>query len=275
MTCVRYPTGADRLPSHPRRQGAVSEFGVVSAQRPSCVRHRQTPRATFGAGACVSRLVIIEGLIGVGKTTLCRILEREWGARLVLEPADDNPFLAQFYGDPERFALPAQMFYLATRYAQQQGIRQADLFAPFTVSDYLYAKDRLFAEMTLQGHELALYNTFAGLLPDPPPRPDLVVFLDADTEIIRSRIARRGIPAEQIIPARYLNELRDRYFRLWDTYTDTPIHVIRTDELDYVSSVEDRERLLGIIWGWLVGQPQPGAPPRYGLASAQPSLFGV
>jgi deoxyadenosine/deoxycytidine kinase len=226
----------------------------------------------------VSRLVVIEGLIGVGKTTLCRILEREWGARLVLEPADDNPFLAQFYSDPLRFALPAQMFYLATRYAQQQAMRQADLFAPFTVSDYLYAKDRLFAEMTLEGHELALYNTFAGLLPDPPPRPDLVVFLDADTDVIRNRIARRGIPAEQIIPARYLDDLRDRYYRLWDSYGDAPIHVLRTDEIDYVSNPEDRARVLRMVWGWLVGQPEPCAPERYvprNPEGAQPSLFGV
>lgn len=226
----------------------------------------------------VSRLVVIEGLIGVGKTTLCRILEREWGARLVLEPADDNPFLAQFYGDPERFALPAQLFYLASRYQQQQGIRQADLFAPFTVCDYLYAKDRLFAEMTLEGHELALYNTFAGILPEPPPRPDLVVFLDADTEVIRSRILRRGIPAEQVIPARYLDDLRDRYYRLWETYDEAPIHVIRTDTVDYVSDLAARERIVQMIWGWLAGQPLPDAPPRYrGAQSAQggPTLFGV
>lgn len=222
----------------------------------------------------MSRLVVIEGLIGVGKTTLCRILEREWGARLVLEPADDNPFLAQFYGDPERFALPAQLFYLASRYQQQQSIRQADLFAPFTIADYLYAKDRLFAEMTLGGHELALYNTFAGLLPEPPPRPDLVVFLDADTDVIRSRIARRGIPAEQIIPARYLDELRDRYYRLWDSYADAPVHVVRTDRVDYVNNPADRAWVLEMIWGWLAGQPVANAPPRY-RSVAQPSLFGV
>ena len=87
----------------------------------------------------MARVVVIEGLIGVGKTTLCRILEREWGARLVLEPADDNPFLASFYADPVRFAFPAQMFYLANRYAQQQTMRQGDLFAPVVVSDYLFA----------------------------------------------------------------------------------------------------------------------------------------
>lgn len=222
----------------------------------------------------MSRLVVIEGLIGVGKTTLCRILEREWGARLVLEPADDNPFLAEFYGDPERFALPAQLFYLASRYQQQQSIRQGDLFAPFTIADYLYAKDRLFAEMTLEGHELALYNTFAGLLPEPPPRPDLVVFLDADTDVIRSRIAKRGIPAEQIIPARYLDDLRARYYRLWDGYDEAPVHIIRTDTVDYVSDPASRERVLQMVWGWLVGQPVPGAPPPY-RGAAQPSLFGV
>jgi deoxyguanosine kinase len=222
----------------------------------------------------VSRLVVIEGLIGVGKTTLCRILEREWGARLVLEPAEDNPFLAQFYGDPARFALPAQLFYLASRYQQQQDIRQADLFAPFTVSDYLYAKDRLFAEMTLEGHELALYDTFARLLPDPPPKPDLVVFLDADTDIIRSRIARRGIPAEQIIPAMYLDDLRSRYYRLWDEYDAAPVYVLRTDKVDYVGDLDARERVLQMIWGWLAGQPVDGAPSRYRTSAQQP-LFGV
>ena len=222
----------------------------------------------------MSRLVVIEGLIGVGKTTLCRILEREWGARLVLEPADDNPFLAEFYGDPERFALPAQLFYLASRYRQQQAIRQADLFARVTIADYLYAKDRLFAEMTLQGNELELYDTFANLLPEPPPRPDLVVFLDADTEIIRSRIGKRGIAAEQVIPAAYLDELRSRYYRLWETYTDAPVYVVRTDTVDYVSDPAQRSRMLQMIQGWLDGRPVPGAPPRYGAAAA-PTLFGV
>lgn len=222
----------------------------------------------------MSRLVVIEGLIGVGKTTLCRILEREWGARLVLEPADDNPFLAEFYGDPLRFALPAQLYYLASRYRQQQGIRQADLFAPFTVCDYVYAKDRLFAEMTLEGHELGLYDTFAGLLPEPPPRPDLVVFLDASTEVILSRIALRGVAAEQAIAADYLNDLRDRYYRLWDRYDQAPVHVIRTDAVDYVSDLAARERIVQMIWGWLAGQPLPDAPPRY-AGTAQRMLFGV
>lgn len=220
----------------------------------------------------MSRLVVIEGLIGVGKTTLCRILQREWGARLVLEPADDNPFLARFYEDPARFALPAQMFYLATRYAQQQELRQGDLFTPLTIADYLFEKDRLFAEMTLEGDELALYRRFAELLPEPPPRPDFVLFLDADTEVIRTRIQQRGIPAEQVIPAAYLDDLRARYMALWERYTLAPVYVLRTDRLDYVSNPQHRNAIMAMIRGWLDGHPSPGAPRPVG--AAQPTLFG-
>lgn len=221
----------------------------------------------------MSRLVVIEGLIGVGKTTLCRILERTWGARLVLEPADHNPFLARFYSDPERFALPAQMFYLATRYTQQVGLRQGELFSPLVVADYLYEKDRLFAEMTLRGDELALYRQFADLLPERPPRPDFVLFLDADTEIIRSRIGRRGIPAEQVIPASYLDDLRARYLDLWSRYTEAPVYVLRTDAIDYVGDDEKRLAVLDMIRGWLEGTPVPGAPRPYGQSA--PTLFGA
>lgn len=221
----------------------------------------------------VRGLIVIEGLIGVGKTTLCRILEREWGARLVLEPAEDNPFLAEFYADPQRFAFPAQMFYLANRYAQQLQARQTSLFHPLTVCDYLMAKDGLFAEMTLSGHELTLYRRFAGLLDEEPLRPDFVVFLDSDTEVIRSRIARRGIPAEQIIPAAYLDDLRARYYQLWERWDLCPVHVVRTDTLDYVNDPAARTHALQMIGGWLEGKPVPGSPPPF-AGTRQRSLFG-
>lgn len=211
----------------------------------------------------MSRVVVIEGLIGVGKTTLCRILEREWGARLVLEPADDNPFLASFYADPVRFAFPAQMFYLANRYAQQQTMRQGDLFAPVVVSDYLFAKDRLFAEKTLEGAEMALYDRFAKLLEDTPVHPDFVVFLDAATDTILERISRRNISAEQVIPADYLDDLRTRYYRLWDRYPHAPVYVVRTDDLDYVNNPDDRARMLALLRGWIDGAPIEGAPVVY------------
>jgi deoxyadenosine/deoxycytidine kinase len=214
----------------------------------------------------VAGLVVVEGLIGVGKTTLCRILEAEWGARLVLEPADDNPFLSRFYADPERFALPAQLFYMAARFRQQEELRQPTLFERVTVCDYLWAKDRLFAEMTLRGDDLGLYERFAELLGQRAPRPDVVLFLDATTPTIRARIGRRGIPAEQVIAPDYLDDLRRRYYRLWDRYTDAPVHVLRTDAVDYVNDRGARAAVVGMLEGWLGGRPAPGAPPVYGQA---------
>lgn len=207
--------------------------------------------------------MVIEGLIGVGKTTLCRILQKEWGARLVLEPADDNPFLAQFYADPVHFAFPAQMFYLASRYAQQRSLRQGDLFSPVVVSDYLFAKDRLFAEATLHGPEMALYDKFAGLLDEMPVHPDFVVFLDAKTDTILSRISRRSIAAEQVIPATYLDDLRERYYRLWDRYRHAPVYVVRTDDVDYVDDPEGRAWMLDLLAGWVEGTPRAHAPGPY------------
>lgn len=210
------------------------------------------------------RFFVIEGLIGVGKTSLCRILAQEWGARLVLEPWEDNPFLAAFYADRERFAFPTQMFYLASRTAQQLALAQGDLFSDLVVADYIFAKDRLFAEETLHGHELALYDRFASLLDGQIPRPDFVVFLDAPTDTIAARIARRGIAAEQAIPAGYLESLRDRYYRLWARYTDAPVYVVDTGAVDYVNSEADRAAMLRLLRGYLDGQPVPGAPARYG-----------
>lgn len=221
----------------------------------------------------MSHVFVIEGLIGVGKTTLCRLLEREWGARIVLEPADDNPFLARFYADPTHFAFPAQMFYLATRYAQQRAMRQPDMFSPLVVSDYLFAKDRIFAEMTLTGPELALYERFAGLLDETPIHPDFVVFLDAETDIILRRIARRNIAAEQVIPASYLDDLRARYYALWERYTGAPVYVLRTDTVDYVGDAAAREHILAMLRGWMDGKPVPGAPAPF-RGGGPGALFG-
>ena len=248
----------------------VRHFRQTSVSSGSSRGHASEIEGCYVRG--VSRLVVIEGLIGVGKTTLCRLLQAEWSARLVLEPADDNPFLARFYADPERFAFPAQMFYLANRYAQQLTLRQGHLFSPLTVCDYLMAKDALFAEMTLSGNELELYRRFAGLLNEEPVRPDFVVFLDADTEVIRSRIMRRGISAEQVIPAAYLDDLRARYYHLWASYAPAPVYVVRTDEIDYVGNAAHREYMFSLIRGWLDGQPMVGAPGPLGT-TPQPSLF--
>jgi deoxyadenosine/deoxycytidine kinase len=224
----------------------------------------------------VSKFLVIEGLIGVGKTTLCRALRDELRAHLVLEPADDNPFLKEFYADSARFAFPAQMFYLATRYAQQQGLRQGELFSELIVSDYLFEKDRLFAEKTLSGDELALYDRFADLLGTQLVRPDLVLFLDAPTEVILARIQSRGISAERVIEPEYLDDLRDRYFELWKTYKAAPVHYVETTDLDYVNDKDARAAVLGMIRDWLAGKGAPGVPASTLFEwETQPTLFGT
>ncbi len=224
----------------------------------------------------MSKFLVIEGVIGVGKTSLCRALQDELGARLVLEPANDNPFLKPFYADKDRYAFPAQMFYLATRYAQQSELRQGNLFTELIVSDYLFAKDQLFAEKTLEGHEKALYDRFASLLSAQLVRPDLVLFLDAPTPVILQRIARRGIGAEVQIEADYLDDLRERYFGLFAEYGDAPVNYLDTSDLNYVEDPQARTAVLGMIRGWLAGQRAPGAPASTLFErEVQPTLFGT
>lgn len=220
-----------------------------------------------------TRFIVIEGLIGVGKTSLCRLIAREWGARLVLEPAEDNPFLASFYADPSRFAFPAQMFYLASRYGQQLSLLQRDLFSDLVVSDYIFAKDRLFAEQTLDDIELELYDRFTGLLSGRIPEPDFVVFLDAPTEVIAQRIKRRAIPSEQAIAPAYLDELRERYYTLWSRYRAAPVYVLDTSDRNYVDNRADADWILGLVRGWLDGEPAPDAPAAWQPPARQLTLW--
>ena len=219
----------------------------------------------------MAQFVAIEGLIGVGKTSLCRILESERSARLVLEPCDDNPFLASFYADPDRFAFPAQMFYLASRFSQQMNLRQLDLFSDLIVSDYLWEKDRLFAEETLVGDEMSLYDRFSSLLQGSIEEPDFVLFLDSPTEIVQDRIARRSREGEDVIAEEYLESLRDQ---LWARYTAAPVYVIDTSEIHYVDSEEDKDYMLRLVDGWLSGRPIAGAPTPYKAPSQQLTMFG-
>jgi deoxyadenosine/deoxycytidine kinase len=202
----------------------------------------------------LAKLLVLEGLIGVGKTSLARILRDEWNARLVLEPADDNPFLERFYGDPERFAFPTQMFYMGTRFKQQLEMLQGDLFTSILVSDYLWEKDQMFAEKTLDPEELALYQRFVDLIAPSCPRPDLVVFLDASTEVVLERIQRRAISAERAVTAEYLDDLRERYLELIAAYDKAPVYTLRTDDLDYVNSSSDRDLVLQTLAHWLEGR---------------------
>lgn len=223
----------------------------------------------------MSRFIVIEGLIGVGKTTLCRLLRDQWGASLVLEPVDDNPFLAQFYADRKRYAFAAQMFYLATRCAQQMSLQQGELFSELIVADYLYEKDRLFAEETLEGHEMELYDRFASLLGASVAVPEFILFLDAPTDAVLNRIERRAIESEQVIEGAYLESLRERYYGLWDRYTAAPVYVLNTESINYVDDPKAQAHVLAMIQGWLDGKPVEGAPlPYRSPGRDQLQLFG-
>lgn len=218
------------------------------------------------------RYVVIEGLIGVGKTTLCRVLAEHHGAELVLEPHEDNPFLAPFYAEPARYALPVQMYFLLTRWRQLDRIRQLSLFHEWVVSDYTFEKDRLFAAKTLSPEELDLYDRFATTLRRDIPTPDLVVSLHAPIPVLLRRIRKRGVKGEEHIDAAYLEDLHDRYTRLWAGWRRCPVLHVDNTGLDYQSDPAAREEVLSRISRALEATtPTPGSIPD---REAQPDLFG-
>lgn len=219
------------------------------------------------------RFIVVEGLIGVGKSSLCRLLRDKWGARLILEPADNNPFLALFYEDSARYGFPVQMYYLVNRWRQQEQIRQQDLFQELVVSDYLWEKDRLFAEMTLDDLELDLYDRFATALAEQAPVPDLLIYLHAPLDVLLRRIQRRRAPGENLIKREYLEDLRQRYERLLSNWTASPILRIDNSKINYVDEIDGRQRVLEKISEALGGEAPvvPGFTPN---RENQPSLFG-
>jgi deoxyadenosine/deoxycytidine kinase len=194
-----------------------------------------------------SRYVAVEGVIGVGKTTLAKRLSRSLTASLVLEVVEENPFLAKFYDDPEAWAFQTQIFFLLSRYRQQLQIPQRELFAQSVVSDYIFAKDQIFATINLSEEELALYRTILPLLEARLTRPDLVIYLQATTEVLLNRIHRRGRPFEREISGEYLETLSDAYNHFFFHYDETPLLIVNTNEMDLVGSDGDFERLLGMI----------------------------
>jgi deoxyadenosine/deoxycytidine kinase len=193
------------------------------------------------------RLVVVEGPIGVGKTTLARKLAGAIGAETILEQADENPFLERFYRNPRSAAFPAQLYFLFQRARQLGDLRQQDLFAPVRVADYLIDKDRLFARITLEDDEYALYEQVYARLSLDAPRPDLVVFLQAPVEVLLERIARRGIRYEKYIDADYLQRLVDAYTRFFHQYADSPLLIVNAGEIDPVGDSRDFEELFEAI----------------------------
>jgi len=193
------------------------------------------------------RLVVVEGPIGVGKTTLARKLAATVGAESVLEQADENPFLERFYKNPRAAAFPAQLFFLFQRARQLQMLRQQDMFAPVRVADYMLDKDRLFARITLDDEEYALYEQVYARLSLDAPRPDLVVFLQAPVDVLLERIARRGIRYEKYIEAGYLGKLIDAYTRYFHQYTASPLLIVNAAAIDPVGDSRDYEELLDAV----------------------------
>jgi deoxyguanosine kinase len=190
------------------------------------------------------RYIVVEGPIGVGKTSLVQRLAERLGGRLLLEVADDNPFLASFYQDRAHYAFQAQLWFLLNRFRQQQELAQWDLFRQTLIADYLFAKDKIFAYLNLEDHELALYERIHDLLTVQVPRPDLVIFLQASTETLMQRIGHRGRHYERGISWKYLEELNAAYTHFFFHYTASPLLVINTSDIDFVNHPEDFEELV-------------------------------
>ncbi len=191
-----------------------------------------------------SRYIALEGPIGVGKSTLAKLLAEELGGTTLLEEVEDNPFLEKFYGDVKKFAFQAQTFFLLSRYQQQMELNQRDLFSNSVVSDYLFAKDRIFAYLNLDENELALYEQIYRLLDAQLPKPDLVIYLQASKEVLFERIRKRNIGYERNISEEYIDRLADAYNKYFFYYSDTPLLVVNTTEIDFVDNPLDLANLV-------------------------------
>ena len=190
------------------------------------------------------RYIVVEGPIGVGKTSLVEMLGEEFGSRAVLERVAENPFLAKFYRNPSANAFQTQMFFLLSRYQQQKELAQQDLFSQSVVCDYLFAKDRIFASVNLDEDEMVLYQQIYSLLDQRIPRPDLVIYLQSPTEVLQQRIRMRGRSFEREISREYIEAVNEAYNRFFFNYDETPLLIINTSEVDFVRRPEDFQDLV-------------------------------
>ena len=193
------------------------------------------------------RYIAVEGPIGVGKTSFARMLAEKLSAHLILEKPEENPFLADFYKNRTKYALQTQLFFLVSRYQQQIKLLSRDLFMQRIITDYTFDKDRIFAEINLGGKEKYLYDTISEMLSRSIPQPDLVVYFQASTENLFTRIRKRNVPFEKNIDFGYLDELNEAYNFHFFNYDKGPLLVVKTDEIDFVANKDDLEDLVAQI----------------------------
>jgi deoxyadenosine/deoxycytidine kinase len=191
--------------------------------------------------------IAIEGVIGVGKTSLAERLAKALDARLVLEEFEENPFLGSFYTDRKRYAFQTQLFFLLSRYRQFQDLRQTELFSKLMVTDYMFQKDRLFAYLNLDENEMGLYDKIAAMMEETTSHPDLVIYLQADTDRLLYNIRKRGRDFESAINADYIAALNQVYNEYFFRYKTSPLLIINATDIDFVNDEEDLADLLATI----------------------------
>ncbi|WP_111658327.1 deoxynucleoside kinase [Isoalcanivorax indicus] len=193
------------------------------------------------------RFIAVEGPIGVGKTTLARRLAETFNYEVLLEQADDNPFLERFYREPRRYALQTELFFLFQRAEQLRDLKQNSLFEQVRVSDFLIDKNELFAEVTLDDDEFGLYRNVHRHLTLDAPRPDLVIYLQAPTPVLLQRIGKRGLAHERTIDADYLDRLNNAYARFFHFYDDAPLLIINAADIDFAGDDNDYQQLVSYL----------------------------
>jgi len=213
--------------------------------------------------AASARFLAIEGVIGVGKTTLARRCAESLGAYALLEEVEENPFLPEFYRDRRAYAFQTQIFFLLSRYRQQRDLVQRDLFREITVSDYIFDKDRIFAHINLDDRELDMYNEIFGLLARELPQPDRIVYLQASVDLLLERIGKRGRPFERDIDPDYLETLAEAYAYFFAHYREAPVLLVNASENDFLAHPELADEILaaalelesGTAWFTSAGAP--------------------